>query len=384
VPLIAAVLVCACNEEVGMPPPTEALTTDFELQTEMRELWTAHVVWTRDVIIASLAGSPETPDATQRLLANQDQIADALRPFYGDAVADQLRALLREHITIALDVVYGASTGTPPDAALSAWYANADAIARLLSDASPALPFADVQTLMHLHLDQTIAEVNARLAGDWAADIAAFDTIVDHANHMADVLAGGITTQFPDLVAPSDVSARDRELHLAMGELWQDHVIWTRMYIIAALANRPEVALTAARLLQNQDEIGAAIGPFYGDAAATELARLLREHITIAVDVVYSASIANDPATQEAVGRWFANADAIASFLATANPYLPFAAVQDMMHSHLEQTIEEATARIAGDWPRDIAAYDAITTHILHLSDTLSGAIAQQFPEHAH
>ena len=74
-----------------------------------------------------------------------------------------------------------------------------------------------------------------------------------------------------------------------MAKLWEDHIVWTRCYIISALADLPDKSKHAERLLRNQDEIGAAIVPFYGQQAGDALAKLLREHITIAADVVGAA-----------------------------------------------------------------------------------------------
>ncbi|HEY5902730.1 MAG TPA: hypothetical protein VIU39_09255, partial [Anaerolineales bacterium] len=49
----------------------------------------------------------------------------------------------------------------------------------------------------------------------------------------------------------------------AMRRLWEDHITWTRVYIIAAVAGLPEADAAAARLLQNQVDIGNAVKPFY-------------------------------------------------------------------------------------------------------------------------
>src|SRR5678815_2469589 len=67
-----------------------------------------------------------------------------------------------------------------------------------------------------------------------------------------------------------------------MRKLWEDHITWTRLYIVSAAANLPNKDATAQRLLQNQTDIGNAIKPFYGDAAGVKLTGLLKDHILIA------------------------------------------------------------------------------------------------------
>jgi hypothetical protein len=52
-----------------------------------------------------------------------------------------------------------------------------------------------------------------------------------------------------------------------------------------------------------------------------------------------------------------------------------------MMHIHLSQTAQEATARLLMQWDTDVGTYDAVQTHILHMADALSTAINMQFPQ---
>ena len=46
--------------------------------------------------------------------------------------------------------------------------------------------------------------------------------------------------------------------------------------------------------------------------------------------------------------------------------------MQSAMHTHLDQTLTEATHRLKGDYAADVKDYDAIEQHILNLADTLS------------
>ena len=180
--------------------------------------------------------------------------------------------------------------------------------------------------------------------------------------------------------APADSIAR-AAFHDAMRQLWEDHIVWTRTFIISAVAGLPDADQAAERLLQNQADIGAAIAPFYGESAAGQLTTLLRGHILTAARLVGAAKTGDTTAVNGASVAWYANADSIADFLAAANPrHWPRAALRSAMRMHLDLTLQEATARLRGDWKADVAAYDAVHRHILQMADVLSDGIVAQFP----
>ena len=171
------------------------------------------------------------------------------------------------------------------------------------------------------------------------------------------------------------------DYHDAMRKLWEDHVTWTRLYIVSAVAGLSDTQPTAERLLRNQTDIGDAIEPFYGEAAGDSLTALLRPHILIAAEVVDAAIAGDSGRVQDALERWYANADEIADFLNAANPdNWPREAMRAEMRHHLDLTLEEALARLRGDWEADIAAYDTVHEHILGMADVLSSGIIRQFP----
>ena len=147
-------------------------------------------------------------------------------------------------------------------------------------------------------------------------------------------------------------------------------------------ARLPDFDLAAQRLLQNQADIGDALEPFYGREAADELTQLLRDHILIAVDVLIAAKAGDQPALDDALARWDANAGDIATFLNAANPdNWPLSEKRAMMSQHLALTTQEAVARLTGDYAGDIAAYDAIHDQILEMADMLSTGVISQFPD---
>jgi hypothetical protein len=195
------------------------------------------------------------------------------------------------------------------------------------------------------------------------------------------ILAAGFAVYIP--VSAQDKTTKSQlAFHDAMRKLWEDHITWTRLYIVSAAAGLPDKDLTAQRLLQNQADIGNAIKPFYGDAAGEKLTSLLRDHILIAAKLIDAAKRGDTNAFTNAKSDWYANADDIAEFLHEANPdNWPLDHMRAMMKSHLDLTLKEAAARLNGDYAGDISAYDEVHLEILDMADMLSTGIINQFPK---
>jgi hypothetical protein len=166
-----------------------------------------------------------------------------------------------------------------------------------------------------------------------------------------------------------------------MRKLWTDHVVWTRDYIIAAIGDQPDAQSAANRLMKNQEDMGKAVAKYYGDAAGQQLTTLLKEHISIAVDLIKAAKAGDKAAQQQADTRWQQNAVQIADFLSKANPNWPRATLVDLMKMHLSTTTDEVVARLSKNWDADVRAFDAVYDHILKMSDALADGIVKQFPD---
>ena len=180
--------------------PTAGSAKQATLHDGMRKLWEQHVAWTRLTIVSFAANTPELPATQARLLRNQTDIGNAIKPYYGRAAGNQLTTLLREHITGAVVVLQAAKAGDTAAlaAAKDAWYANGQEIADFLNAANPRnWPRATLRSMMRTHLDQTIQEAVAQLTGDYAASVRMYDEIEDHILTMADALSSGIVAQFP-------------------------------------------------------------------------------------------------------------------------------------------------------------------------------------------
>jgi hypothetical protein len=167
-----------------------------------------------------------------------------------------------------------------------------------------------------------------------------------------------------------------------MRKLWEDHITWTRLAIISLTTGSPDTEATVGRLLQNQTDIGDAVKPFYGDAAGNALTSELRKHILIAAEVIAAAKVGDAAKLADAQARWATNGEDIAALLHSVNPReWELDDMKRELRMHLELTTNEVVARLHGDWPADVAAYEEIHEHALHLADLLSEGLIAQFPK---
>jgi hypothetical protein len=360
--------------------------TACDLKSDMRKLWEDHIIWTRNVIFNIIDELPGTTEAVNRLLQNQVDIGNAIKPYYGNSAGNQLTALLHDHITIAAAILTALDDGNTAayNTANAQWVANADAIATLLSSVNSNWPLEEMKAMMREHLNLTGAEAVARKTANYAADVTAFDNVHTQILEMADMLTEGIVKQFPNMFSGCPLKDSKKttacDLKSDMRKLWEDHIIWTRNVIFNIIDELPGTTEAVNRLLQNQVDIGNAIKPYYGNSAGNQLTALLHDHITIAAAILTALDDGNTAAYNTANAQWVANADAIAALLSSVNPNWPLEEMKAMMREHLNLTGAEAVARKTANYAADVTAFDNVHIQILEMADMLTEGIVKQFP----
>ena len=176
-------------------------------------------------------------------------------------------------------------------------------------------------------------------------------------------------------------SYEEVKLKITMRKLWEDHAIWTRMFIVDLLANFPGIDNTTNRLLKNQEAIGNCMKTFFGDTAGDTLTSLLKDHITITIDLL--KAIKAEDATRAVTLETDAvtNAENMATFFSTINPCYSRDELIEMLDTHLILVKYQFIARMSGDYNADVMYFDMGLHHILMISDCLFRGIIERFFE---
>jgi len=161
-------------------------------------------------------------------------------------------------------------------------------------------------------------------------------------------------------------------------KLWEDHITWTRVVIIAILDELPGTSVYVDRLLQNYEDMEDALAPYYGEDAEV-LGDLIKDHLVIAAEILQAAN--NGQPIDDLVASWYANAHDIAVQMNEMNPqFWPLEETEQMWTDHLDATLAEAVAHLTGDFAGEVAAYDEVHDLALEMADFFSNGVMQQFP----
>jgi hypothetical protein len=163
--------------------------------------------------------------------------------------------------------------------------------------------------------------------------------------------------------------------------LWEQHVYWTRLFIISTVFNLPDKSVVTERLLRNPKDFAAILRPFYGDAGASRFEELLTAHLSIAGQLVTAALTNDTAAAAQYEKQWYENADSIAAFLSRINPNWSYERWRMLLFDHLAMTKKEAVAYITHNFGDSITVFDQIEKQALQMADYMTSGIVAQFPD---
>lgn len=195
----------------------------------MRQLWSDQVAFTRQYVIAAVAGRPVSEVLTKLLgqavapiatapgvrelvpkfsdgdaaavglLTTMEATGEALEAHIGEDSAKELVSLLRRHVLIAVELLSAARSGhierfKKED---ERWIASASEIAAFLSSVNQNWPREVLEQHLQLLLQLTKDEAIARIAGSSRVDLRTYDAIHEEAMVIADLMEEGLARNFP-------------------------------------------------------------------------------------------------------------------------------------------------------------------------------------------
>ena len=188
--------------------------------------------------------------------------------------------------------------------------------------------------------------------------------------------------QIPILPSVGGISEAELALSNRMRLLWEQHVYWTRMVILSMVFGLPDTQVVTNRLPRNPKDFEATLGRFYGKDIAAKFAELLTSHLTIAAELVSAAKAGDSTAAADAEKRWYENADQIAAFLGSINPYWSVQLWQKMLYDHLAMTKTEAVNILSQEYEDSVSVFENIEQQALNMADMMTQGIVKQFPQY--
>ena len=150
--------------------------------------------------------------------------------------------------------------------------------------------------------------------------------------------------------------------------LWMEHVLWTRFFIVSTAFNLPDLSLVTERLLQNPVDFAGELQPLYGRQKAMQFQELFTDHLLIAAKLVNAAKAGDTAEIEKQRKNWYANAENIAIFLGTINPFWSVSVWRNLLFDHLRMTENEAVFTLTGQYEESIKEFDDIQAEALKMA----------------
>ena len=166
----------------------------------------------------------------------------------------------------------------------------------------------------------------------------------------------------------------------AMRLAWEQHVYWTRLFLISTAERLNDLNDTTARLMQNPKDIAKVFAPYYPAEITDKMTKLITEHLQIGGALITALRDKKTAEAEELNRRWYANANEMARFFASINPHYKLNEMQEMFKKHLDLTTSEVSARLARRYKDDIEAFGKVEQEALMMADYFSQGIMLEFP----
>lgn len=203
-------------------------------------------------------------------------------------------------------------------------------------------------------------------------------------------LGGNLTEELEPLIVgqvnQTDrvLTAQEGNLLLQLRTLALERVFWTRMAITSLIQNSEDKFFILNRLLRNSGDMTETVGPYFGTEKSNRYGGLIDEQMNITVDVINATKNGDKTAQENAIQRWFENADEITLFENSTVSGLSLEARKAMWYNLLSLTKNATSQMLNRDYGSSIDTMDRLEERAIMMADSLADAIIRKNPERFH
>lgn len=356
----------------------KAPTTAVELRSDLEMLLGEHARLTVVLMRDRIGGTgPRTTATVAAVGRNADELSAAIGALYGASAGSSFGELWAAHVRQLEDYAAGLadSDAAARQQAKARLIVTEGDIGRLLSSAvGGRLPASAVAAAVKMHVDGLLQEADAYAAHDYSRAYALGRDAFGHMIGVADTLAGPMALSKG--IAVTGLESPQRTLQSALSRLLAEHMGLMVEAMRAAEDSAPEFASAAQSLNANSQDLAAAIGALYGQAAARQFLQLWAGHVENLIAYARAArqhDAAGQATATQALGTY---AERLAGFLAAATSgRLPATQLSGAITMHDSDLVQQADAYVAANFDQAQELASSGYRHMFDLAQSLALAI---------
>ncbi|MHB1152222.1 MAG: hypothetical protein ACYCWE_15945 [Eubacteriales bacterium] len=161
--------------------------------------------------------------------------------------------------------------------------------------------------------------------------------------------------------------------------LWNHFIIWHNMYIVNITRDYGNIPVITQHIIKITEDFSDALWKFYGYENAEKFKTLLKDHFMISTELLYDVKTGNNEEVNKNITKWYKNADEIADFLASVNPYWSKDEWQNMLHNHIRMLEEKAICKNPTQYDADTVNINETESQSYMMGDYMAAGIIHQF-----
>ena len=362
--------------------PDGAVVRAADLRVTLGRLLGEHAFLAMQAMRTGVGGGADFAAAAEALEANTVDLEELISSLYGEDGGARFGELWRSHLGYVVDYAVGVANddGAATETALAGLAEYEADLVTFLTAANPFLVEDQIASMLaeHVSLLTRLADV---ADVDYEAAYTAARETYGHMFHLGEVLAAAIARQFPDQIPGARLAASPAlELRVTFDRLLGEHTLLSVEAMRGAAAGRADADAARNALAANSADLSRAISGIYGEESGEAFRELWDGHVVAYLD--YIAAIQDgDEMTSDAARESVLDTSHLSSLLTASIPSLDRSAVESLVGQHVQQLIGQVDAYEAEDYSRAFSIGRDAFLHSLVISDALSIAIAQQFPD---